>query len=59
MYRSLKKPEHFSLLEQAVEGIGIVKECFDIRLKGKKADAFQEGVKEIQDTFVGVKIDVK
>lgn len=59
VYRSLKKPEHFSLLEQAVEGIGIVKECFDIRLKGKKADAFQEGVKEIQDTFVGVKIDVK
>ena len=59
VYRSLKKPEHFSLLEQAVEAIGIEKERFDIRLKGKKADAFQEGVKQIKETFVGVKIDVK
>ena len=59
VYRSLKKPEHFGLLEQAVEAIGIEKERFDVRLKGKKADAFQEGLKQIQETFVGVKIDVK
>ncbi len=59
VYRSLKKPEHFTLLEQAVGAIGIEAELFDVRLKGKKSDAFQEGVKQIQETFSGVKIDVK
>ena len=59
VYRSLKNPNHFTLLEQAVAAIGIQADGFDLRLKGKKADAFQEGVKEIQETFVGVKIDVK
>ena len=59
VYRSLKKPDHFNLLTQAVEAIGVAADCFDIRLKGKKADAFQEGANQIKDTFVGVKIDVK
>ena len=59
VYRSLKKPEHFGLLEHAVEAIGVEKERFDVRLKGKKADAFQEGVKQMKETFAGVKIDVK
>ena len=59
VYRSLKKAEHFTLLEQAVEAIGIESSRFDVRLKGKKTDAFQEGVKEIQNTFNGVKIDIK
>ena len=59
VYRSLKKPEHFTLLGQAVEAIGIDADCFDVRLKGKKTDAFQEGLKQIQDTFNGVKIEIK
>ena len=59
VYRSLKKQDHFALIEQAFAAIGIATDGFDIRLKGKKVDAFNAGVNEIQDTFGGVKIDVK
>ena len=59
VYRSLKKQEHLTLIEQAFEAIGIAADGFDVRLKGKKADAFKAGVAEIQQTFGGVKVDVK
>ena len=59
VYRSLKKQDHFALIEQAFAAISIAADGFDIRLKGKKADAFNAGVSEIQDTFGGVKVDVK
>ena len=59
VYRSLKKQDHFALIEQAFAAIGIPADGFDIRLKGKKADAFNEGVNQIQDTFGGVRVDVK
>ena len=59
VYRSLKKQEHFALIEQAFAAIGIAVDGFDIRLKGKKADAFNAGVNEIQETFSGVNVDVK
>ena len=59
VYRSLKKQDHLALIEQAFAAIGIAADGFDIRLKGKKVDAFNAGVNEIQDTFGGVKIDVK
>ena len=59
VYRSLKKQDHFALIEQAFATIGIATDGFDIRLKGKKADVFNAGVNEIQDTFGGVKVDVK
>ena len=59
VYRSLKKPEHFALIEQAFAAIGIAADGFDVRLKGKKSDAFKAGVDELQDTFGGVKVDVK
>ena len=59
VYRSLKNPNHYPLIEQAFAAIGIEAGGFDIRLKGKKGDAFNEGVGEIQETFGGVKVDVK
>ena len=59
VYRSLKKQDHFVLIEQAFAAIGIATDGFDIRMKGKKLDTFNAGVNEIQDTFGGVKIDVK
>ena len=59
VYRSLKKQDHFTLIEQAFAAIGIAADAFDIRLKGKKVDAFNAGVNEIQETFGGVKVDVK
>ena len=59
VYRSLTKQDHFALIEQAFAAIGIATGGFDIRMKGKKVDAFNAGVNEIKDTFGGVKVDVK
>ena len=59
VYRSLKKEEHFALLVQSFENIGISAHGFDVRLKGKASDAFQKSVDEIKETFGGVKVDVK
>ena len=59
VYRSLKKEEHFALLVQSFEAIGISAHGFDVRLKGKASDAFQKSVNEIKETFGGVKVDVK
>lgn len=59
VYRSLKKEEHFALLVQSFENIGISAHGFDVRLKGKASDAFQKSVDMIKETFGGVKVDVK
>ena len=59
VYRSLKKEEHFALLVQSFENIGISAHGFDVRLKGKASDAFQKSVDVIKETFGGVKVDVK
>ena len=59
VYRSLKKEEHYALLAQSFENIGISAHGFDVRLKGKASDAFQKSVDEIKQTFGGVKVDVK
>ena len=59
IYRSLKKEDHFALLSQAFESIGISADGFDVRLKGRASDAFQKSVDEIKETFGGVKVDVK
>lgn len=59
VYRSLKKEEHYALLTQSFENIGIPAHGFDVRLKGKASDAFQKSVDIIKETFGGVKVDVK
>ena len=59
VYRSLKKEEHYALLAQSFENIGISAHGFDVRLKGRASDAFQKSVDEIKETFGGVKVDVK
>ena len=59
VYRSLKKEEHFALLAQSFENIGISAHGFDVRLKGKASDVFQKSVDEIKATFGGVKVEVK
>jgi hypothetical protein len=59
VYRSLKKDEHYALLVQSFENIGVPASGFDVRLCGKTGDAFQARVEEIRETFGGVKVDVK
>ena len=59
IYRSLKKEEHYALIAQAFDGIGIQEGGFDVRLKGKKTDTFNKGVNAIKETFGGVNVEIK
>ena len=57
VYRSLKKENHYSLIEQALSDVNVG--LFELQLRGKKGDNFQQGVNEIKETFSGVKIEIK
>ena len=59
IHHSLMKPEHYSLIAQAFENMGIGQDGFAIRKRGKQSDNVQKKVEEIQSTFAGVPIDVK
>ena len=59
IYRSLTKPEHYAIIQEAFAAIGLEEGQFEICQKGKKTDEFDKGVQEIKTTFGGVKIDVK
>ena len=59
MYRSLVKAEHYELIKQAFDQIGIEEDGFEIRLKGKQSDDFNKGLEELKQRFSGVKIDIK
>ena len=59
IHNSLIKPEHYSLIAQAFENMGIAQDAFAIRKRGKQSDNVQKKVEEIQSTFAGVPIDVK
>ena len=57
IYRSLTKEEHYALIRQALETIGISE--FFVRLRGKKGDEFNKSLNELKEKFPDVKIDVK
>ncbi|MBE5747176.1 MAG: DNA polymerase III subunit gamma/tau [Clostridiales bacterium] len=57
VFRSLKKENHYALIEQALAEVGVAQ--FEVRLRGKKGDNFQQGVNEIKETFAGVKVEIK
>jgi len=59
MYRSLKKEDHYALIKQSFESIGVSEDKFDIRLKGKKKDEFQKQIGELKETFPNTKIEIK
>ena len=59
MFASLTKAEHYALIKQAFEGIGIAEGEFDIRLKGKQADTFEKSFQELKATFPDTKIDIR
>ena len=59
IYRSLTKPEHYKLIAQTFEAMGLAEGQFEIRLRGKPSDGFQKSVNEIKTTFDGVKIEIK
>jgi hypothetical protein len=58
-YRSLTREDHYGLIAQAFAAIGMGEGSFEIRLRGKKSDAFNKAVEEVKSTFNGVKVDVK
>ena len=59
IYRSLKKPEHEALIQGAFEAIGIGIGGFDVRLKGKPSDDFNQEIETIKQTFQGVNVEIK
>ena len=59
IFRSLKKEEHYVLIEAAFEAIGIGADEFTLRLRGKQSDEFNKRVQDLKDTFDGVKIEIK
>ena len=59
MYNSMSKEEHYALIRQAFEAIGIPQSGFDIRLKAKQADTFTKSLHALKETFPTTKIEVK
>lgn len=59
IYRSLNKEDHAALIQQAFAEIGIERNGYAIRQRGKQADTFNAGVNEIRETFGGVNVEVK
>ena len=59
IFRSLKKEDHYALITQAFEAVGITADGFEIRLRGKQSDEFNKRMDELKDTFGGVKIEIK
>ena len=59
VYRSLKKPEHETLIQAAFEAIGIGVGGYNVRLQGKPSDDFNQKVEEIKETFQGVSVEIK
>lgn len=59
MFNSMSKPEHFALIAQAFEVIGIGAGQFDIRLKGKQTDTFTKSFNELKESFPSTNIEIK
>ena len=59
MYNSLIKEEHYSLIKQAFEAIGISPSGFDIRLKAKQADTFTKSFNQLKETFPKTEMEIK
>ncbi|MBQ8229133.1 MAG: DNA polymerase III subunit gamma/tau [Clostridia bacterium] len=59
IFRSLKKEDHYALITQAFEAVGISADGFEIRLRGKQSDEFNKRMDDLKDTFGGVKIEIK
>ena len=59
MYRSLTKAEHYALLKQAFEAVGMSEDAFTVRLRGKQSDDFNKSFEELKARFAGVKVDLK
>ncbi len=59
MYNSMTKEEHYALIRQAFEAIGIGTDGFDLRLKSRQTDTFTKSFNELKDTFPSTKIEIK
>ncbi len=59
IYRSLTGTTHAPIIEQVFAELGIGVGGYEIRRRGKQADAFNKNVNEIKATFGGVKIEIK
>ena len=53
------KEDHYALIRQAFEGIGISASGFDLRLKQKQADTFTKSFNDLKETFPSTKIEIE
>ncbi len=59
MYNSMVKEDHYALIRQAFEAIGISASGFDLRLKQKQADTFTKSFNQLKETFPSIKIEIE
>ena len=59
IYRSLTRAEHYALLKQAFEAVGISEDGFTAKLRGKQTDDFNKDFETLKNTFSGVKVELK
>ncbi len=59
MYNSMTKEDHYALIQQAFELIGISSDGFDLRLKAKQTDTFTKSFNELKSTFPNVNVEIK
>ncbi len=59
IYNSLTRPEHYTLLGEAFSMVGVSKDGFAVRMRGKKVDTVDSEVEQIAQTFKGAKMEIK
>ena len=59
IYRSLMREEHYALITEAFAAVGVGKDEFTVRMKGKAVNIVQRDVDQITQTFKGAKIEIK
>ena len=59
IYRSLQREEHYKILEEAFAVVGVEKDGFAVKLKGKKLNGLEQEIEQIAQTFKGAKMEIK
>ena len=59
IYRSLTKAEHYAIIKQSFEAVGISEDGFTVKLRGRQADDFNKNFEDLKQRFAGIKVELK
>lgn len=59
IYRSLMREDHYKMLEESFAMVGVEKDGFAVKLKGKQLNGIDQEIEQIAQTFKGAKIEIK